>query len=332
MRKKFLAVVTAAVMSMSMAVTAFADTESGMLAHYTFDDKLTNEVTGEEATQTGQKFAAAAGDKIEYLDGALNMLEGNTDGLNLNVKATGDAYTFSFWAMTNVVNGFAEPILWYGGTNQSPEAWVGVWPGLFNVWSSGGPVIGGNDSAGSRPAVTPEAANNILVEGSETAFNWHMITAVIDNGKATLYYDGAQVGASTDAITFPSVTADDRSFYLGVNAWDKPYAGLVDELYVYDRALTADDVKELYDATKTVADQQELKVETIEWDKPALSDPNEFVQSTAKDDDAKDSDNTMMIVIIAVVVVVVVVVVVAVVMSSKKKNANNDEDDEEDEE
>ena len=133
MRKKILAVVTAAVMSMSFAITAFADTESDMLAHYKFDGNLKNEVTGEEATQTGLKFAEAAGDSIEYVDNALHMLQDNTDGFNLNVKAADDTYTISFWAMANSVNAFAEPIVWYGGTNQSPESWVGIWPGLFAV-------------------------------------------------------------------------------------------------------------------------------------------------------------------------------------------------------
>ena len=160
-----------------------------------------------------------------------------------------------------------------------------------------------------------------------------MITAVVDNGNGILYYDGVEVGTIEEGTVLPSVTADDRSFYLGVNAWDKPFAGLIDELYIYDRSLTADDVKELYEATKTVAEQETLQVAVKEWDKPQLANPDEFLQSS---DDGKSSeksdDNTMMYIIIAVVVVAVVVVIVAVVMSSKKKNADNDNEDDDDEE
>lgn len=323
MKKKFFAVAAATMMTMSMGITAFADTESDLLAHYKFDDNLKNEVTGEDATQTGQKFAAAAGDEIKYVDGALHMLQGNTDGYNLNVKATDDTYTFSVWAMTNVVNAFAEPVIWYGGTNQSPEAWVGLWPGLFNVWTNGGPVVGGNDANGSRPAVLPN--KSILVEGTETSFEWTMITVTVDNGIATLYYNGEEVGKGTDAAKLPSVTADDRSFYLGVNAWDAPFAGLVDELYIYDRVLTADDVKELYTATKAVADQEMIGIEKVEYPEASLSDPNEFLEGTDETTETEE-DNNMMIIVIAVVAVVVVAVVAAVVVSSKKKNSKADEE------
>lgn len=325
MKKKFFAVATATIMTMSMGITAFADTESKMLAHYKFDDNLKNEVTGEDAKQVGQKFVDAAGNEIKYVDGALHMLQGNTDGFDLNVKPTGDSYTISFWTMTNVVNGFAQPIVWYGGKDQTTQAWVGIWPGLAAVWANGGPEIGSASGAGpDRFSVLPN--KSILVEGSETAYEWTMVTMVVDNTEATLYYDGADV--SKEKANVASVTADDRTVYLGVNAWDVPYAGLIDELYVYDRALSKDDVKELFDATKAVKDQDMVGIEKVEYPDVQLSDPNEFLQGgTDEDADTEEAaDNTMMYVIIGVVAVVVVAIVAAVVVSSKKKNTDSDEE------
>lgn len=161
MRKKFLTVAATAVMTMSMLMSAFADTEKDLIAHYGFDENTKNEVSGEEAKQTGQKFADAKGDTFTYEEGvngkALVMAKGNTDGFNLNVKAKGDSYTVSVWLKASEFNGFAQPVVWYGGTDQSSEAWVGIWPGLADKWGSGGPVLGGNDAAGSRPAVTAGA-------------------------------------------------------------------------------------------------------------------------------------------------------------------------------
>lgn len=335
MRKKFLTVAATAVMTMSMLMSAFADTESDLIAHYGFDENTKNEVTGEEAKQTGQKFADAAGNTFTYEDGvngkALVMAKGNTDGYNLNVAATGDSYTISLWLKGDEINGFADPIVWYGSTNQSPESWVGIWPGLQQTWTHGGPVIGSNDSSGARAGVH---SDEVMIVDAVTSVNidWHMITAVIDGEKASLYYDGKLVGDTVLSYTdeaaaehpeavMPSVTGDDKSFYLGVNAWDVPFAGTVDELYIYDRALTADDVKELFESTNTegveVA-EGETPAET-EARKPQLAQKGEFTQSTSEADD-DDNDNTMMIIIIAVVVVVVVVVVVAVASSSKKKN------------
>ncbi len=330
MRKKFLTVAATAVMTMSMLMSAFADTEKDLIAHYGFDENTKNEVSGEEAKQTGQKFADAKGDTFTYEEGvngkALVMAKGNTDGFNLNVKAKGDSYTVSVWLKASEFNGFAQPVVWYGGTDQSSEAWVGIWPGLADKWGSGGPVLGGNDAAGSRPAVTA-GANKLTTDDAMLNFDWHMVTIVVDGETGKLYWDGQLVGMTTSDVKMPSVTGEDKSFYLGVNAWDVPFAGSVDELYIYERALSTDDVKELYTASnvaKVPAAQLEEYKEP-ETRKPQLAQKGEFT-STKEDSSSKDedSDNTMMIVIIAVVVVVVVIVVVAVASSSKKKNKSEE--------
>lgn len=326
MKKRILSVAAATVLTMSMGITAFADTESDLLAHYDFNDNMKNSVNDTEATITGKAFAAAAGNTFEYVDGALHMAQGNTDGLNLNVKAEDNTYTFSVWATTNIMNGFAEPIMWYGGKDQTVQAWVGLWPGLNAVWTEGGPVVGSCNAAGERPAVL-NGGKNVLVEETEDSFKWTMFTVTVEDGVGTLYYNGEQVGQTGEAeLKLEAVTADDRSFYLGVNAWDAPFAGLVDEVYIYDRVLTADDVKELYEATKSVADQEMLKFNVPEYPTPAISSGDEFLETQATDAAAEDEGgmDTMTIAIIAVVAVVVVVVVVAAVMASKKKkNTDN---------
>ncbi len=52
-----------------------------------------------------------------------------------------------------------------------------------------------------------------------------------------------------DGTNFPDVftgTADPW-FWIGVNHWDPPYVGSVDELKFFDVALTATDIAALYD-------------------------------------------------------------------------------------
>ena len=342
MKKKFLTVAAAAVMTMSMTMAAFADTETGLLAHYGFDENLTNSVSSTDATQVGKAFKDAAGTVFTYEDGvngkALVMPKDNTDGLDLGVKATGDSYTISLFVKTDECTSFAEPIVWYGSKDQSAnsaaagESWVGIWPGLFDNWNSGGPVGGCNSAEVGRQAAAPEEGNAISED--KEAFDWTMVTLTVEDNVAKLYYDGVLVGGSENK--FCSVVGDDKSVYLGANYWDSPYTGLVDELYVYDRALSAEDVKELY--TKANANgvaahalkESSFKFvdkEPVSYEPPKLLDKNQF--AAAADDTEEDKDNTMMYVIIAVVVVVVLAVVVAVVVSSKKKGAKDDEDDEE---
>ena len=332
MRKKFLTVAATAVMTMSMLMSAFADTKTDLIAHYGFDEDMKNEVTSEEATPVGKgnggKVAseALAGNEFTYEDGvngkALVMAKGNNDGLNLNVKAKGDSYTVSFWVKTNEFNGFAEPILWYGGTDQSTQSWAGIWPGLDSKWGSGGPVLGGAEGTTPDRVGVTAGTNNLTTDDDKLVFDWHMVTAVVDGETGKLYWDGQLVGMTSGDDKMFAVTGDDKSFYLGANAWDVPFSGSVDELYIYERALSTDDVKELYEATN-VAKVPAASLEAYkepETHRPQLAQDDGSFTSSGSSSTEESKDNTMMIVIIAVVVVVVVVVVVAVVSSSKKKN------------
>ena len=54
MRKKFLTVAATAVMTMSMLMSAFADTEKDLIAHYGFDENTKNEVYKEPETRKPQ--------------------------------------------------------------------------------------------------------------------------------------------------------------------------------------------------------------------------------------------------------------------------------------
>ncbi len=337
MRKKFLTVAATAVMTMSMLMSAFADTKSDLIAHYGFDEDTKNEVTGEEATQTGKGNGAkvgadaVAGDTFTYEEGvngkAIVLAKGNKDGLNLNVKAKGDSYTVSVWTKTSEFNGFAEPLIWYGGTDQSTQSWVGIWPGLNDKWASGGPVLGGAEGGKPDRVEVLAGTNKLTTDDTMLSFDWHMVTAVVDGETGKLYWDGQLVGMTTGDAKMYKVTGDDKSFYLAANAWDVPFSGSVDELYIYDRALSSDDIKELYEATN-VAGVESAKIEAYkepETRKPQLADPNQFAAPQDGEDAEEEKDNTMMYVIIAVVVVVVVIVVVAVATSSKKKNSKNEE-------
>jgi hypothetical protein len=79
---------------------------------------------------------------------------------------------------------------------------------------------------------------------------WHFVTAVLDNGKVSLYKDGVlkagPVGIDSGAIR--TDTSPIRVGSLGVSSsslrnWD----GLLDELRVYNRALSADEIATLYE-------------------------------------------------------------------------------------
>ena len=116
MKKKFLVAACAATMAMGCAMTAnAADTESGLVGYYTFDDTLANQAStnggsaklhggagdtwNSNATGTENYTVGKNGKAYEFLG------DGTTrgEGLELDVKLS-KAFTISFWVNADTVN------------------------------------------------------------------------------------------------------------------------------------------------------------------------------------------------------------------------------------
>ena len=69
--------------------------------------------------------------------------------------------------------------------------------------------------------------------------------AVNNNGELTLYLNGEEAFRGSG---FPDVFTSSESsrFGLGVNYWDDPYHGLIDELRIYDVPASAADIEQWY--------------------------------------------------------------------------------------
>lgn len=352
MKKRILAVVAAAVMVISSTVMTFADTTTGLIGQFNFDGNLKNEVTGKESVMTAGKVTEEAGDqKMEYSNGVsdsaayfngvftnygVEILDGvpktntftlsydifyvgytqHTTTLNLatdwgsaNAGTAIDQWASFGWGWQGNMS-FAAGIWIHDQANKNPQEWV-------DFWQAGG--------------------NAELVDGEGNWAGWANITYAVEAGVVTIYLNGEKIDAvpaGLDASTsvINTVTETTRLF-IGVNAWDTPLAASIDNLYIYDRALTADDVKELisgrdYDA----ATAPEVKQPETTTNKGTLADPGkaDYLQPAETTAAAEDNDGGMGLIIgicVAVVVVIVIVVVVAVVAGKKK--TNDDDDDEE---
>jgi arabinan endo-1,5-alpha-L-arabinosidase len=72
---------------------------------------------------------------------------------------------------------------------------------------------------------------------------WTHLAFTVQDGTITVYVNGVQKFSRTG---FPNVfTTTTGTFGLGVNWWDVPYKGLMDDVQVYDSALTADQIAAL---------------------------------------------------------------------------------------
>jgi hypothetical protein len=75
--------------------------------------------------------------------------------------------------------------------------------------------------------------------------SWSHLVMTVNHGALRLYLNGALVNTMSN---FPDVfsPAAATRFALGVNHWDTPYVGWIDQLKIYDEAIEADVVQQLH--------------------------------------------------------------------------------------
>lgn len=72
---------------------------------------------------------------------------------------------------------------------------------------------------------------------------WHHLAYVIGSQKSYLYVDGAEVGSSANTLTNRTPT---QGFIGSADGYGQPFHGKLDELRVYERAFSADDVAAVF--------------------------------------------------------------------------------------
>ncbi len=173
---------------------------------------------------------------------------------NIGYSPDGWSGTVSFWLSldpaTDLEPGFCDPIqitdaayndaaIWVDFTAENPRQFrLGVF-GDLDVWNPDG--LGPNDN----PAFTDRLA--VVDEPPFAGDRWtHVAIAYAGlgqpGGAATLYLDGERVPGGADDIDEPFTWDVERgAIRLGVN-----YVGLFDELSLFDRPLTADEIRALH--------------------------------------------------------------------------------------
>ena len=214
-------------------------------------------------TEDGQ---GAAG-KALYLDGKY--------GVNFDIpRIDDDSYTISFWfnaeapaqfgpvvQMGRNIDGSVEgePVTWMNFTKVNANTWPinteDIFPLVWNRNSSIGTEV-------SADGVWPWIyAMDNQTHGIK---EWCMVTIVVngtryvaDDGmdriETKLYLNGAEVwDANTENMFYQGISpeifkGDHREGLIGINYWDIMYKGFIDELYIFDEALTAGQVTTLFE-------------------------------------------------------------------------------------
>ncbi|AWB69155.1 beta-xylosidase (plasmid) [Saccharobesus litoralis] len=205
------------------------------VAHYRFEDNLNDSVDSSKmATGTGDRpFNTGT---VGYADGKAGRalsLDG-TNGIRFpNNLLNSYQYTVSYWMKPNEINNFTPSF--FAAENDTYNRWINLlpanWDGQVHFWSHN---------------IVPEDNIDAWYDGATgrtlTPMEWVHVAFAVDNGEVDVYLNGEQVSSLSGLPDYFSNITDEGVMAFGVNAWDKPFIGEVDEVLVYDYALTALDI------------------------------------------------------------------------------------------
>ena len=208
--------------------------------------------------------------KALYLDGKYGV---ELDMNNLDIAD--DSYTISFWIYAERLGDFM-PIVQLGRNINSadpnlPTTWLnftrGSWAETYPLaWNRNTSIPWATDENGVFPWIAGPA--DVVYGKGE----WCLVTLVVDGNRYTCIDDnGERIGtryylngelvfdASAEFLYYQGVapelfTGSPVAGFIGINYWDSLYKGSIDELVIYDEALTSGQVLSLYnqgDATMT---------------------------------------------------------------------------------
>lgn len=178
----------------------------------------------------------------EY-EGSVEYGEGHTDdkadksvklgdyGIELPDKNIGEDYTVSLWVKSTdtIVENQSGVFLGY----HDPEKWIslaGGSNGKYKVWT--------NDSNDSNYNWAT------LASVDQEKDKWRMVTFTQEGDEFSFYIDGEKVVTTTAP---EALNGEDQGVYLGVTNWDSLFKGYMDDVTIYNEALDAAQIRELFD-------------------------------------------------------------------------------------
>ncbi len=209
------------------------------VATYTFDGTLSSK-EGTTAKAYARAYGAYSGD-ITYVAGRNAAITSDTEdkavqlgsyGLELEEKNIGTEYTVSCWVKPDGTIANNMPVIALG--YHTPELWTAIsgdgGTNACKVWA--------NDKVNNKFAW--KTLGNMTIPSGE----WSMVTLSQTAGTLSMYLNGNLVGtaAAPDIMNGENAAID-----LGVNNWDDLFTGQMDDVSVYNRSLTATQVRYLYD-------------------------------------------------------------------------------------
>ncbi|MEM7390547.1 MAG: LamG-like jellyroll fold domain-containing protein, partial [Pseudomonadota bacterium] len=206
-------------------------------AEYSFEGDLSALNGAYAAGKPTGGFINNTGGNVTFVDGIMGQavfLEGSGVRLPDNLITTND-YSVSMWLKPETFTDYTTAFF----AGASAGSWLSYVPsmagtGLTRLWANNGAFF-----------------DNAELDSRIPAKEWTHVAFTVDgtNGDVLKMYVNGELQLETDG--FPrvfTVPGETNEFALGVNYWDTPYNGAIDELKIFNGAISAEEIKALFDA------------------------------------------------------------------------------------
>jgi len=174
----------------------------------------------------GPKIVAGKVKEAMLFDGVADFLDCGTDeSLNLT-----DAITIETWIKPASVG--------EGGKNAGPvcKAQTGAWGWQLRYNAPSGNFMGFQFNAGGSVWIS--------VEQKLGVGEWYHIMGTFDGSEAKCYLNGVEKSSAK----FAAITSSPDPFFIGQDGWLNVFDGAIDEVRIYNRGLSKDEVLQNYNA------------------------------------------------------------------------------------
>jgi len=214
---------------------------SGLVGHWTFDGADTNWTTNTVVDRSGNGNTGA----MTNMSTSTSPAKGKI-GQALNFDGVNDKVVVNHSSSINL-NNAATFSLWIKALPQMQDPWANfVQKG--NGGSGGGSLFFGaaNNTTNVHIRVdTPSDFNRNDQISNVLDGNWHYVSVTFESGTVKMYKDGLQTGSFS--YIHGSGFGNTSNVFLGSAYGSQDFLlGLIDEVRIYNRALSASEVKALY--------------------------------------------------------------------------------------
>ena len=217
--------------------------KNGLVLYYTFDMEENGNVTDSSAKKNDGSVHGAKWTPKGKIGGAYDF-NGNGDCIDTGRNFSGmDEISVCGWVRPARAQRGSSVVTQFGGP-ASDNVW-----GLFAQNDDGNDLVPPHQSVAT---VLTADGRRLIVSGKRTQIGqWtHLCLTFKRNGQLVLYKDGVEVGrdsVSDSPLNKRSSTAKVGASFGGDGYWAN---GLVDEVMIFSRSLTANEVKQIHDIQK----------------------------------------------------------------------------------